>query len=155
AVSVMPNAGLPVLVEGRTEYPLGPQPFVEAMLKFVEQDGVNIVGGCCGTTPDHIKLLSQALDERARGGMAKRPSSSSISSSSTQLGHPAEANPAPKGVTSLYSVTDYRQDNSFLIVGERMNASGSRAFKKLLEAEDWDGIVSLAKEQTREGAHVL
>ncbi len=135
AVSVMPNAGLPVLVEGRTEYPLKPQPFVEAMVKFIEQDGVNFVGGCCGTTPDHIKLLSEAVAGRKAHSVSKAV--------------------FPQGVTSLYSSTDYRQDNSFLIVGERMNASGSRAFKKLLEQEDFDGVVSLAKEQLREGAHVL
>ncbi|GMV26958.1 MAG: 5-methyltetrahydrofolate--homocysteine methyltransferase [Phycisphaerae bacterium] len=135
AVSVMPNAGLPVLVEGRTEYPLRPQPFVEAMLKFIEQDGVNLVGGCCGTTPDHIRLLADAVKDRRAAQVSRSV--------------------FPVGVTSLYSTTEYRQDNSFLIVGERMNASGSRAFKKLLEQEDWDGIVSLAKEQLREGAHVL
>ncbi|MBX3316614.1 MAG: methionine synthase [Phycisphaeraceae bacterium] len=139
SVSVMPNAGLPVLVEGRTEYPLGPQPFVEAMLKFVEHDGVNIVGGCCGTTPEHLALLIKELDRR--GLRAARP--------------PAPSSAAPRGITSLYSVVDYRQDASMLIIGERMNASGSRAFKTLLEKEDWDGIVSLAKEQVREGAHVL
>jgi 5-methyltetrahydrofolate--homocysteine methyltransferase len=139
AVSVMPNAGLPVLVDGRTEYPLKPGPFVEAMAKFIERDGVRIVGGCCGTTPEHIKLLTEAV-ERSRG----------ISATAR-----ATTKPAP-GVTSLYSVTDYRQDNSILIVGERMNASGSRAFKKLLEAEDFDGIIALARDQVRhDGAHVL
>ncbi len=144
-LSVMPNAGLPVLHEGRTEYPLKPQPFVEAMQRFIEQDGVNIVGGCCGPTPDHIKLLAECV-ERSR----RRPASSSAISASS-----AVPSSLPKGVTSLYSVADYRQDSSFLIVGERMNASGSKAFKRLLEAEDWDSIVSLAKEQLREGAHVL
>jgi len=134
-VSVLPNAGLPVLHEGKTEYPLKPQPFVEAMLKFVEEAGVNIVGGCCGTTPAHIKLLSEAVGSRPAYTIAKN-------------------SPKP-GATSLYSVTDYRQDNSFLIVGERMNASGSRAFKTLLEKEAWDDIISLAREQVREGAHVL
>ncbi len=140
-LSVMPNAGLPVLHEGRTEYPLKPQPFVEAMQRFIEHDHVNIVGGCCGTTPDHIRLLSECVESTRRH-----------SASST---HRHRTTSLPKGVTSLYSVADYRQDSSFLIVGERMNASGSKAFKRLLEAEDWDSIVSLAKEQLREGAHVL
>jgi len=138
-LSVMPNAGLPILHEGRTEYPLRPEPFVEAMQRFIEQDGVNIVGGCCGTTPEHIALLSRCASE-------SRPATKATTVVMPGL---------PKGATSLYSVTEYRQDNSFLIVGERMNASGSRAFKKLLEVEDWDAIVSLAKEQLREGAHVL
>ncbi len=137
AISVMPNAGLPVLVEGRTEYPLGPQPFVEAMQRFVERDGAGLVGGCCGTTPEHIRLLAEMVG-------TKRERVSRVVS----VPEPA--------VTSLYSPQEYRQDNSILIVGERMNSSGSRAFKRLLEAEDWDGIVSLAREQVRhDGAHVL
>ncbi|MBX3358838.1 MAG: methionine synthase [Phycisphaeraceae bacterium] len=140
-VSVLPNAGLPVLVEGRTEYPLTPGPFAEAMLAFVEKEGVGIVGGCCGTTPSHIEALVRALGDHAR--TEKAPA------------HRLKETPKP-GCTSLYGVTEYRQDNSFLIVGERMNASGSRKFKQLLEAEDWDGIVSLAREQIRhDGAHVL
>jgi 5-methyltetrahydrofolate--homocysteine methyltransferase len=138
-VSVVPNAGLPALVNGKTEYPLGPVPFAEAMLKFVRQDGVGIVGGCCGTTPEHIGALVKALEA---GGVA-----SAVRVEKT----------APKaGVTSLYGPTEYRQDNSLLIIGERMNSSGSRKFKQLLEAEDWDGIVSLAREQVRhDSAHVL
>jgi 5-methyltetrahydrofolate--homocysteine methyltransferase len=139
-VSVLPNAGLPLLVEGRTEYPLRPQPFVEAMRKFVEESGVRLVGGCCGTVPEHIGLLAMFVDEHNRKNA--RASTKSVA-------------PAPS-VTSLYSTQEYRQDNSILIIGERMNASGSRAFKKLLETENWDGIVSLAREQVRhDGAHVL
>ena len=135
-VSCMPNAGLPVLVEGRTEYPLQPGPFARALSKFVEE-GVRIVGGCCGTVPEHIAALVTELGRdlsRSRSGPER---------------------PRP-GITSLYSTQDYRQDTSFLIIGERMNASGSRAFKRLLEAGDFDGIVSLAREQVRhDGAHVL
>ncbi|MEX2217448.1 MAG: homocysteine S-methyltransferase family protein [Phycisphaerales bacterium] len=160
-VSVMPNAGLPVLVEGRTEYPLRPEPFVEAMVKFIERDGVGIVGGCCGTTPAHIRALAKAVEDR-RG---RAPSGSKVTVGGARGGDaPAHAGigsesrptrPEP-GVTSLYSVTEYRQDNSILIVGERMNASGSKAFKRLLEAEDFDGIIALAREQVRhDGAHVL
>lgn len=144
-VSVLPNAGLPVLVEGRTEYPLKPAPFADALLKFIEEDGVDMVGGCCGTTPEHIKALADGVDElrKAWGGSARRPES------------PDRITPKP-GVTSLYGPTEYRQDNSILIIGERMNASGSKKFKQLLEAEDWDGIVSLAREQVRhDSAHVL
>lgn len=148
SISVMPNAGLPVLVDGRTEYPLSPVPFVEAMLRFVERDGVNIVGGCCGTTPEHIALLVAELEKR---GLRAAKGASGVWGPEGAT-HEVRA---PRGVTSLYGVTEYRQDASMLIVGERMNASGSRAFKGLLEKEDWDGIVSLAKEQVREGAHVL
>ncbi|HPO91883.1 MAG TPA: methionine synthase [Phycisphaerales bacterium] len=137
-ISVMPNAGLPVLHEGRTEYPLTPAPFAQAIARFIEHDGVNLVGGCCGTTPEHIAAVVAAVDGlgRARRDVEKRP--------------------ARAAVTSLYQPTEYRQDSSFLIVGERMNASGSKKFKQLLEAEDWDGIISLAREQMRhDGAHVL
>lgn len=139
-VSVIPNAGLPVLVEGRTEYPLGPQPFAAAMERFIEEDGVGIVGGCCGTLPAHIELLSQVVETvRSRGPRA-----------TVTYGEFAPS------VTSLYAAQELRQDNSILIIGERMNSSGSRAFKKLLEASDWDGMVSLAREQVRhDGAHVL
>ena len=134
-VSVVPNAGLPALVEGRAEFPLGPAPFAEALTKFVKDHGVSIVGGCCGTTPAHIRALVESVSSTA----------------------PTERNvdPIRPSATSLYSATEYRQDASFLIVGERLNASGSRKFKRMLEAEDWDGIVSLAKNQVREGSHIL
>jgi len=134
-ISVYPNAGLPVLVEGRTEYPLQPDAFVEQMERFVSEFGVSMVGGCCGTTPQHISRLAEAVDQRAVASVEKKPPGA--------------------GCTSLYAPQDYRQDNSFLIVGERCNASGSRKFKRLLEEEDWDGIVSLAREQMRDGSHVL
>lgn len=134
-ISVIPNAGLPVMVEGKTCFPLTPESFTETLLKFIEQYGVNIVGGCCGTQPEHLQMLCDAVGERA----------------------PVErqVTPMPAGCTSLYSPVDYVQDTSFLIIGERMNASGSRKFKRLLEEENWDDIISLAREQVREGAHIL
>ena len=134
-ISVLPNAGLPVLVEGRTEYPLQPGPFAQAVAKFVEQDGVNIVGGCCGTTPQHIKALVEAVGERPPGKVSKSPTKPAC--------------------TSLYSPVEYRQDTSILNIGERTNASGSRAFKRMLEAEAWDDMVSLARGQSREGSHLV
>ncbi|MBI1367950.1 MAG: methionine synthase [Planctomycetes bacterium] len=134
-ISVLPNAGLPVLVEGRTEYPLNPKAFAEVMRKFVDEYGLSIVGGCCGTTPEHIRQLVAAVGVRPITRIDKQPL-------------------AP-ACTSLYAPVDYRQDNSLLNVGERCNASGSRAFKKLLEVEDWDEMVSLARQQVREGSHVL
>ncbi|MDH3585196.1 MAG: homocysteine S-methyltransferase family protein, partial [Phycisphaerae bacterium] len=134
-ISVLPNAGLPTLVEGRTEYPLGPGPFAEAMKKFVDELGVGIVGGCCGTTPAHLEQLAAMVGDRPRAVVNKIP--------------------APPACTSLYGPVDYRQDNSLLNIGERCNASGSRAFKRLLEAEDWDEMVSLARQQVREGSHVI
>ncbi len=134
-VSVIPNAGLPVLHEGRTEFPLGPEPFAEALAVYIRDFGVRVVGGCCGTTPGHIARLVEMV-----GGVSPGV---------------REIERLPAACTSLYTPTEFRQDTSFLIVGERMNASGSRAFKRLLEGEDWDGIVSLARAQLREGSHVL
>ena len=134
-ISVLPNAGLPALVDGQTEYPLGPQPFAEAMVKFVERDGVNIVGGCCGTDQHHIATLVQAVGQRPP--------------------HRADKTTPRAACTSLYSPTDFRQNTTILNIGERTNASGSRKFKQLLEAEDWDAMISLAREQVREGSHVI
>ncbi|MSR70199.1 MAG: methionine synthase [Phycisphaerales bacterium] len=134
--SVVPNAGLPVLIDGRTDYPLKPADFTIAMRRFVEEYGANIIGGCCGTTPAHIAALRAAVP------VAQQP-----------LAHArAVAEPA---CSSLYTQTEFRQDNSFLIVAERTNANGSRKFKTLLDAEDWDGLASMAKEEVRDGSHVL
>ena len=155
-ISVMPNAGLPVMVEGKTTFPLQPAGLRDALRKFVDEFGVNIVGGCCGTGPEHIKQVveaigvhtpvprGQATPDPTRGGMVRI----------TQLDDGLYREP-PACVTSLYSPVECRQENSFLIIGERMNASGSRKFKRLLEEENWDEIVSLAREQKREGANVL
>ena len=134
-VTVVPNAGLPVMVDGRTEFPLKPEPFAEQILKYIEGEGVGLVGGCCGTTPSHIAKLAEAVGSRAPTKHEKKT--------------------FVWGVTSLYNPVEYRQDNSFLNIGERMNASGSRKFKGLLEAESWDEIVSLARAQVREGANIL
>jgi len=135
AISVLPNAGLPVLVEGRTEYPLKPVPLAEKLSEFVDDFGVNVVGGCCGTTPDHIKAIVETIGVQ----------------------EPVEVDKEEwvPGISSLYSPVDYRQENSLLNVGERCNASGSRKFKRLLEEEAWDEMVSLAREQVKEGSHVL
>lgn len=141
AVSVIPNAGLPVLLDGKPDYPLKPGPFVESMVRFIEHDGVGIVGGCCGTTPQHIRALAEAVQAiESKRGSAPRT---------------LPKDPARPGCTSLYSVAEFRQDNSILIVGERTNTNGSRQFKNLLAAEDWDGLVSMGKELVRDGSHVL
>ncbi|MDX2113992.1 MAG: methionine synthase [Planctomycetota bacterium] len=134
-VSVMPNAGLPVLLDGKPDYPLKPAPFVEHMLRFVDDFGVGIVGGCCGTTPEHIAELARAVERKPV--------------------KPRTIEPSRPGCSSLYSVAEFRQDNSFLIVGERTNTNGSRQFKNLLSQEDWDGLVSMGKELVRDGSHVL
>ncbi|MFO0875570.1 MAG: methionine synthase [Phycisphaerales bacterium] len=134
-VSVVPNAGLPALVNGQTVYPLAPQPFAEALRRFLDEYKVGIVGGCCGTTPEHIRALAEAVGGRAQPRRAIVPQ-------------------AP-GCSSLYSFVEFQQDNSFLIVAERTNANGSRKFKRLLDEEAWDGLVSMAREEMRDGSHLL
>jgi len=134
-VTCVPNAGLPVLVEGRTEFPLQPLPFSETLSGFIEHYGVGLVGGCCGTTPEHIAAIADISRKQAP---ARRD----------QIGW----TPA---CCSLYAPVDYQQESSFFIVGERMNSSGSRAFKRMLENDSWDDIVSLARKQVREGANCL
>ena len=138
-ISVIPNAGLPALVEGKTHFPLSPRAFADNLYEFIEEFGVNIVGGCCGTTPEHIRLLAEKLD-----GYSVKASAKTV-----------DVTPLPPSATSLYAPVEFRQENSFFIVGERMNASGSRKFKRLLEDEKWDDIISLAREQKREGANAL
>lgn len=134
-ITLMPNAGLPTLVEGKTIYPLTSQGFKDAMELFLREGLISAVGGCCGTTPEHIAYLADLV-------------------SKTELGARPETKIVPS-CSSLYSAVEYRQDASFLIVGERCNSSGSRAFKRLLESEDWEGICSLAKNQVKDGSHVL
>ena len=133
-VSILPNAGLPSVKDGKMHYDETPETFVAQLKHFAGDFGVNIVGGCCGTTPAHLKLVVEAMQHITPKARDARiiPSASSI-----------------------YFQQPYVQDASFLIVGERVNASGSKKMRDLLNAEDWDGLVSLAKEQEREGAHIL
>jgi len=133
-LSCQPNAGLPELRDGRPYYPLTPSQLAQAHDRFVAEFGVNVVGGCCGTTPDHIRELVDAVGGR-------------------QPAHRrAVHEPA---VASLYQSVPLDQDTTYLTVGERCNANGSRKFRDLMLAGDLDGMVGIAKEQIREGAHVL
>jgi 5-methyltetrahydrofolate--homocysteine methyltransferase len=133
-VSVLPNAGLPSVVEGKMHYDETPETFTKQLIHFAGDFGVNIVGGCCGTTPAHLKLVVEAMQRI------------------TPKVREAKLVPA---ASSIYFQQPYVQDASFLIVGERVNASGSKKMRDLLNVEDWDGLVSLAKDQEREGAHIL
>jgi len=133
-VSVLPNAGLPSVVDGQMHYDETPETFTNQLIHFASDFGVNVVGGCCGTTPAHLKLVVEAMQRLS-------PKS-----------RDAKLIPA---ASSIYFQQPYVQDASFLIVGERVNASGSKKMRDLLNAENWDGLVALAKEQEREGAHVL
>ena len=133
-VSVLPNAGLPEVKDGKMHYDETPESFAAQVEHFVKDFGANVVGGCCGTTPAHIKLLVERV-----GNLAPKR---------------REAKVLP-AASSIFIQQPYVQDASFLIVGERVNASGSKKMRDLLNAEDWDGLVSLAREQEREGAHIL
>jgi 5-methyltetrahydrofolate--homocysteine methyltransferase len=133
-VSVLPNAGLPELRDGKTFYPLTPEELLRHQRVFVEEFGTAIAGGCCGTTPAHIKLLAEALIDHAQ--------------------KPREPKHEP-GCSSLYIPQPFKQDVSFFVIGERCNTLGSKKFKELIAAEDFDGTVQVAKEQIREGAHAL
>ncbi len=133
-VSVLPNAGLPEVKDGAMHYDETPESFTKQVLHFAEDFGANIVGGCCGTTPEHLRLVVEQVERLS----PKQRNAQLIPSAS-----------------SIFFQQPYTQDNSFLIVGERVNASGSKKMRDLLEREDWDGLVSLAKEQEREGAHIL
>ncbi|HEY2205058.1 MAG TPA: methionine synthase [Pseudonocardia sp.] len=133
-VSVMPNAGLPELGPNGAVYPLGPDALAEALAGFVSEFGVQIVGGCCGTTPEHIRQVVAAVREVT----------------------PARRDPHPEaGVSSLYAPVPFRQDTSVLMVGERTNANGSKAFREAMLVQDWESCVSIARDQTRDGAHLL
>src|SRR5919199_548479 len=133
-VSVLPNAGLPEVKDGAQFYSETPESFTAQIMHFAKDFGVNIVGGCCGTRPAHLKAVVEAMQNVT----------------------PKERNARLiPSVSSIYIQQPYVQDASFLIVGERVNASGSKKMRDLLNAEDWDGLVSLAREQEREGAHVL
>lgn len=133
-ISVLPNAGLPQLVDGKTHYPLTPKELADWHVRFAQEDGVNIVGGCCGTTPDHIR----AAAERVLSLKPRRRSPEFVPSAS-----------------SLYSPVAFRQQADIFAIGERTNANGSRQFKRLLDAHDWDGMVSMGKEQVKGGSHAI
>ena len=134
-VSCIPNAGLPENIGGVAHYRLTPTELKMQLMHFVEDLGVQVIGGCCGTTPAHISALSELSTELKPAERSRRSSEPSAA--------------------SIYGITPYHQDNSFLIIGERLNASGSRKVRELLAEEDWDGLVSVARGQVKENAHVL
>ncbi|MFG2513617.1 methionine synthase [Streptomyces sp. NPDC048584] len=133
-LSCMPNAGLPELTKDGARYPLSPGELADAQENFVRDYGLSLVGGCCGTTPEHLRQLV----ERVHG----LP--------------PAERDPRPEpGAASLYQSVPFRQDTAYLAIGERTNANGSKKFREAMLEGRWDNCVELAREQIREGAHML
>ncbi len=131
---VQPNAGLPQLIDGKPSYKLSPKELTKWLCEFVDVDGVNIVGGCCGTTPKHLAAVVDAMEGR-------KPLQRSVA-----------IDPA---VSSVYQSVPIKQDNAILAIGERTNANGSKKFRELLAAEDIDGMVQAAREQVRGGSHLL
>ena len=145
-VSCIPNAGLPENIGGVAHYRLTPLEMKMQLLHFVEDLGVQVIGGCCGTTPAHIAALTELAAEM-------HPAARPVRTPQTQHARPLlQGEPA---AASIYSTTPYHPDNSFLIIGERLNASGSKKVRELLAEEDWDGLVGVARGQVKENAHVL
>ncbi|MFM1951961.1 MAG: hypothetical protein RJA33_755 [Actinomycetota bacterium] len=134
AISVMPNAGLPVLGPNGATYPLGPEELAEALSGFASDYGLSMIGGCCGTTPEHLGAVVTRMNGKA---LVQRT-----------------INPEPS-VSSLYQAVPLQQDLTYLAIGERTNANGSKAFREALIAEDWQTCVEIARDQIRDGAHIL
>jgi 5-methyltetrahydrofolate--homocysteine methyltransferase len=133
-VSCSPNAGLPLNVDGQAVYPLEPEPFAATLAEYVEKYHVNVVGGCCGTTPEHLRRLIAKVGRRPQ---TPRPAATSPRLASATQATPMVQQPAP------------------FLIGERLNSQGSKAFKKLLLAEDYDGMLAVARQQVSGGAHGL
>ncbi|MFI8103114.1 methionine synthase [Streptomyces sp. NPDC086023] len=133
-LSCMPNAGLPVLTKDGAHYPLSPSELADAQESFVREYGLSLIGGCCGTTPEHLRQVV----ERVRG----------LS--------PAVRDPRPEpGASSLYQTVPFRQDTAYMAIGERTNANGSKKFREAMLDGRWDDCVEMARDQIREGAHML
>jgi 5-methyltetrahydrofolate--homocysteine methyltransferase len=133
-IAVLPNMGLPSVVDGKMHYDLTPEEFVEYQTRFVTELGVQVVGGCCGSTADHISQLAAVAKD--------------LTPARRDIDH-------QDGATSIFGFVPFHQDASFLIMGERTNANGSRKFRDLMLDGDWDSCVKIARDQEKEGAHVL
>lgn len=140
-LSCQPNAGLPELVDGQTHYPLGAAELATWMERFVREDGLNLIGGCCGTSVPHIQALDAML--RKLAGDKARPA-------------PVARKPVwVPSVASLYSAVSLRQENAYFSIGERCNANGSKAWRERQAAHDWDGCLAIGREQVAEGSNSL
>ena len=133
-IATQPNAGLPSVVDGKMHYDLTPEQLADHLERFVTESGVSVIGGCCGTTPAHLAAVVQRCRELV----------------------PAPRHPEHEpGASSVYTNVGFHQDTSFLVVGERTNANGSKKFREAMLAADWDTTVAMARDQVKEGAHVL
>ena len=133
-ISVMPNAGLPILGADGAIYPLGGTELAKYLADFSQNYGVRLIGGCCGTTPEHLRDVVNLLHAKP---------------SNVRTAH------QEPGASSLYQYVPFRQDKTYMSIGERTNANGSRAFRDALLAEDWQSCVEIARDQIRDGAHML
>jgi 5-methyltetrahydrofolate--homocysteine methyltransferase len=133
-LTCMPNAGLPQLTADGAFYPLTPEELADAHETFVDAYGLSLVGGCCGTTPEHLRQVVERVGGRPVKQRRTQPEA---------------------GVSSLYQHVPFRQDTSYLSIGERTNANGSKAFREAMLAGDWDGCIEIARAQIRDGAHLL
>ena len=133
-ISVMPNAGLPQLGPNGATYPLGPDALAEYLTQFIDSYGLTLVGGCCGTTPAHLAAVVEKLQGK---NLVNRKIDRDV------------------GASSLYQFVPFRQDQTYMSIGERTNANGSRAFRDALLAEDWQSCIEIARDQIRDGAHML
>ncbi len=133
-VTCMPNAGLPILTSEGARYPLTPQELAASHVRFVEEFGLQLVGGCCGTTPEHLAAVVAALGGRPAGPRRPLPEAA---------------------VASLYTAVPFRQDTAYLSIGERTNANGSKAFREAMLSGNWETCIDIARDQTRDGAHLL
>ena len=133
-VACLPNAGLPSVVDGKMHYDLTPDDLAEHLSKFVTEYGLQVVGGCCGTLPEHLARVVETV--RPLTAAPRRP-----------VLEPA--------VASIYAATTYDQDRSVLLVGERTNANGSKKFRQAMLDGDWDTCVGIGRDQVKEGAHIL
>ncbi len=133
-IACVPNAGLPSVVDGMMHYDLTPDQLAEHLYRFITEFGVSAVGGCCGTTPEHLAaVVARCAD--------------AVPAVRTPVEEPSAA--------SIYSSVPFRQDTSFLVVGERTNANGSKRFREAMLEADWDTCVAMARDQVKEGAHVI
>jgi 5-methyltetrahydrofolate--homocysteine methyltransferase len=145
-ISCIPNAGLPENVGGVAHYRLTPVEMKMALHHFIEDLGIQVIGGCCGTTPAHIAALVEVAKEL-------KPAPRAVRLPNQQIERPLLQ--SESAAASLYGTITYEQENSFLIIGERLNASGSKKVRDLLNQEDWDGLIGVARSQLKENAHVL
>lgn len=133
-ISCLPNAGLPSVVEGKMHYDLTPAQLADHMERFVTELGISVIGGCCGTTPEHLRAVVERCADL------------------TPAARSAQHEPA---ASSIYTAVPFHQETSFLVVGERTNANGSKKFREAMLESDWDTCVAMAKDQVKEGAHIL